>query len=55
MARGITTDITIHPRRRMGRQADAEELADCLGELETEVARIRHELDELRRTDATES
>ncbi len=42
-------------RHRRRRQADAEELADCLGELETEVARIRHELDELRRTDATES
>jgi hypothetical protein len=42
-------------RRRRRRQADAEELADYLGELEAEVARIRRELDELRRTDATES
>ena len=42
-------------RRRRRRQADAEELADYLDELEAEVARIRRELDELRRTDAAES
>jgi hypothetical protein len=41
-------------RRRRGR-ADAEELAYYLGELEAEVARIRRELDELRRTESTES
>jgi hypothetical protein len=43
------------PYRRRRRRADAGELADYLDELEAEVARIRRELDELRRTDATES
>ena len=41
--------------RRRRRRADAEELSDYLHELETEVARIRRELDELRATETTES
>ena len=41
------------PYRR--RRPDAEELADYLGELEAEVARIRRELDELRKPGTSES
>lgn len=41
-------------RRRLGRRAEADELADYLHELEAEIAHIRGELDELRATDATE-
>jgi hypothetical protein len=41
-----------HRRRH---RADAEELADYLHELEEDIARIRQELDELRRSDTTES
>ena len=41
--------------RRRRRQADAEELADYLQELEAETAHIRRELDELRKTNTTES
>ncbi|MCZ4581997.1 hypothetical protein M0655_18805 [Gordonia amicalis] len=41
--------------RRRRRRADAEELADYLQDLEEEVTRIRHELDELRGSDASKS
>ena len=41
--------------RRRRRQADAEELADYLQELEAETAHIRRELDELRKTNTTEA
>jgi hypothetical protein len=41
--------------RRRRRRADAEELSEYLDELETEVARLRRELDELRGTETTES
>ncbi len=37
--------------RRRRRRIDAEELADYLEDLEAEVARVRRELDELRKTD----
>ena len=40
------------PYRRRSRQADAEDLADYLDDLEAQVARIRRELDEVRRTNA---
>ncbi|WP_219070840.1 hypothetical protein [Candidatus Mycobacterium methanotrophicum] len=39
--------------RRRRYRANAEELSDYLQELETEVARMRRELDELRGTDTT--
>jgi hypothetical protein len=42
-------------RRRRRRQTDAEELVDYLDELEAEVARIRSQLDELRKPDTAES
>lgn len=40
-------------RRR--RRPDVEDLADYLQDLEAEIARVRRELDELRKTEATES
>ncbi len=41
--------------RRRRRRVDAEDLAEHLQDLEAEVARVRRELDELRKTDTTES
>jgi hypothetical protein len=41
--------------RRRRRRVEAEDLADYLQDLEAEVARVRRELDELRKTDTTES
>lgn len=40
--------------RRRVEAEDAKDLADYLQDLESEVARVRRELDELRRTGATE-
>jgi len=41
-----------HRRRR---RVDVEDLAEYLQDLETEVARVRRELNELRTTDTTDS
>ncbi len=41
--------------RRRRRRVDVEDLAEYLQDLETEVARVRRELNELRTTDTTDS
>jgi hypothetical protein len=42
------------PGRRRRRAADAEELADYLQQLEEEIASVRRDLDDLRRSDTPE-